>query len=414
MLGVLSAALTASVILAGCSTKGDTTVHSKKDATGVKTDYGVTDAAITIGSFTDASGPAKPIGLIVSHGVDLWAADTNAAGGICGRQIKIDTRDTGYSADKALTLYQDAQPKILSMVQLLGSPALAALKQQLTNDKILTIPTGIASSNLDTPVVYPITPTYDIEMINGMAFLQDQGFIADGDSIGHIYSNNELGMNALEGAKYYASKHNQKIVEVPIAPTETDMTAAVTKLKSSGVKAILVSSPSVATISVLGQVKSQGLDVPVLGSGPAYDSSIASGPAKNDLGNFYYLNSVVPFDADVPLAKKIAAAYQAKYSDPPSSPVLQGYVAGLAMQSILERACADKDLTRAGVVAASTKVTIKTHGLTETPEKYTIGVPPARSSLIDQVDPSLPGTLKIFKNLFISPEAKEYSPATSK
>ncbi len=50
-----------------------------------------------------------------------------------------------------------------------------------------------------------IGTTYDLEIVNGLAYLQQQGLIADGDTIGHIYIDGEYGGNGLKGSQYYAS-----------------------------------------------------------------------------------------------------------------------------------------------------------------------------------------------------------------
>jgi len=54
---------------------------------------------------TDKSGVFKNLGLGVTQGNELWAKDFNAAGGVCGRQVKLEEVDHGYKADTAKTLY---------------------------------------------------------------------------------------------------------------------------------------------------------------------------------------------------------------------------------------------------------------------------------------------------------------------
>src|SRR5438067_4034352 len=128
---VVTAAVTVTLVLAGCSTKANQGA-GQGGGSAIKTDFGVTNTDITLGSLTDASGVFKNLGLGITHGNELWAADVNNAGGICGRQIKLIEKDHGYATDKAIPLYGQMHDSVLGMVQLLGSPILAALKKQIT------------------------------------------------------------------------------------------------------------------------------------------------------------------------------------------------------------------------------------------------------------------------------------------
>ena len=85
------------------------------------------------------------------------------------------------------------------MVQLLGSPVLAALKQNLVDDNVLAAPASWSSEVLNNPSIMMIGTTYDLEIVNGLAYLQQQGLIKDGDTIGHIYIDGEYGGNGLLG-----------------------------------------------------------------------------------------------------------------------------------------------------------------------------------------------------------------------
>ena len=159
----------------------------------------MTDKDITLMSLSDQSGVFKVIGLAYEAGQQVWAEEVNANGGICDRKIVIDKQDSGYKVDLAMPLYEREKGKTLGMLQIGGSHILAALKQKITADKVLAVTASWASTNLDSPSVLTIGQTYDIEMLNGLAWLQKQGKLADGDKVGHIYIDSEYGQNALAG-----------------------------------------------------------------------------------------------------------------------------------------------------------------------------------------------------------------------
>lgn len=202
----LTGFLAAAVVLAGCSTKGSGGAQESTGAGGVKSDYGVTDSSISLGVMTDLSGPFKINSLPVTYGNQIWADDVNTAGGICGRKIKIEVRDTAQQADKAVTIYPELEPKVLGIIQLTGSPILAALKSKIVENNMLTLPTSWASTNLDAPQVFMIGATYDVDMINGLDFLAENGKIKNGDKIGHIYVDSEFGKGGLLGSEYWTKQ----------------------------------------------------------------------------------------------------------------------------------------------------------------------------------------------------------------
>lgn len=403
----VAAAVAAGLVLAGCSNKANPGT-AQGGGSAVKTDFGVTNTDITLGALTDASGVFKNLGLGITHGSELWAADVNNAGGICGRQIKLIEKDHGYATDKAIPLYGQMHDDVLGMVQLLGSPILAALKTPITDEKVVSVPASWASTNLDSPSVLMVGATYDVEQLNGLSFMQEKGFVHDGDKIGHIYIDSEYGKNGLLGSEAYAKAHNLGLVPQKITATDTDMTAAITSLKSQGVKAIALTTTPSQTASALTQAKAQGLDVPFIGNNPTFDPVLLSTPAKDAFGKFYFVNGVVPFSADLPAAKDIAAKYNAKFTDTPNIGVDFGYASGLVWQSVLTTACKDKDLTRQGILNAVAKTTVDTRELAGNLDFSQPGQPSSRMSYIAQADAAVPGGITYVKPLFESPEAAAY------
>lgn len=415
----LAASLAATTVaitltLAGCSTKASTSSSdggSGGGAGGVKTDVGVTSKEITLGALTDTSGVFKVLGLGITQGNQLWAQEVNKAGGICGRQIKVITADSGYSADKAVPLYNQMRTKELGMIQLLGSPILAAIKKPMVDDKMAAIPSSWASTNLDVPNVVMVGPTYDVEMINGMSYLQKEGKIKDGDTVGHIYVDSEYGKNGLLGSKHYASEHKMKLVEASVTSTETDLTSAITKLKAQGVKAIMLTTTPAQTGSALGVMKAQGLNVPVYGSGPTFTPQLLDTPVASVLTSGQFITSAltVPYNSTLPKAKAIAANWEQTHPDQVATfGPIQGYAFGLVWGSILKQACSDGDLTRAGVLAAVRKTTVDTQGLTPSLDFTKPGEPSTRESVMLQ-PAKVPGGLKLIGDgNYESADAKSY------
>ncbi len=407
---MLAGVLASTLVLAACGSTADTAAGGATGAGGVKSDKGVTDTEITLGVMGDTSGVFKNLGGAINAGNQLWADDVNKAGGICGRQLKLEIVDHGYKADTAKTLYPQLEPKILGIVQLLGSPVLAALKQNLIDDNVTAAPASWSSQILNNPNIMMIGTTYDLEQVNGLAYLQQQGLIKDGDTIGHIYIDGEYGGNGLKGSQYYASKHNLTVKEAKITSTDNDLTNIVTGLKGAGVKAIALTTTPGQTASALAANQALGLNVPVIGNNPTFDPALLKSPAAGALGNLYVAASSPPFSSKTPKAAELAAAYKAKYAGAPlNAGVDVGYVEGLVWQAVLTKACDNKDLSRAGVQTALKSLTsVKTDDLVAELDYSSPGAPPTRGVYIAKVDPAAEGGLTEAAPLFTAADAAGY------
>ena len=397
------------LLLAACGSTADSGAGAT-GAGGVKTDKGVTDTTITLGVMGDNTGPFKNLGAGLNAGNQLWADDVNAAGGICDRQIQLEVVDHGYKADTAKTLYPQIEPKVLGFVQLLGSPVLAALKQNLVDDNVLAAPASWSSEVLNNPSIMMIGTTYDLEIVNGLAYLQQQGLLADGDKIGHIYIDGEYGGNGLKGSKYYAEQHGLTVVESKITSTDNDLTGIVTGLRGEGIKVLVLTTTPSQSASALSANQALGLNVPVLGNNPTFDPALLSSPAAGALSNLFVAASSPPFSSETPKAVEVATEYKQRYPNAPiNAGVHTGYVEGLVWQAVLTRACESGDLSRAGVATALTSLdSVKTDDLVTELDYSSPGSPPTRGVYIAKVDPNAEGGLTEVAPLFTAPEAESY------
>jgi ABC-type branched-subunit amino acid transport system substrate-binding protein len=406
-----SAALLAALALAGCSTRAPDAATGGGDGE-VTTDVGVTAETITLGVLTDTSGPFRNLGTGITQGNQLWADELNARGGVCDRQIELEVADSSYKADIGTTQYRTQQPNILGYLQLLGSPINAALRGNLESDEVTSLALSWSSFILDNP--YQIIPgtTYDLEMINGMRYLQDQGLIKDGDTLGHIYIGGEYGDNGFLGAKYYAQQHGLTLQPAQVAAADTDMTNIVTGFQGAGVSAILLTTTPAQTASTLNAANALGLDVPVLGNNPVFDPATnLAGPAAASVDNLYVVASSVPYSSEVAKAQEVKAAFEAKFPDAQKNAgVPYGYAGGLIWEQILTQACENGDLTRKGVHDAFlASANITSEDLVASELNFSeAGSPPSRSVYIAQADPTQEGGLRQVVEPFTAPEAESY------
>jgi ABC-type branched-subunit amino acid transport system substrate-binding protein len=144
-------ALASVLTLAGCTTGAarsgahpkpgrhviSSTAHPKPRK--VITGTGVTRTDITLGALIDYAGPFADSAIAVLHGQEIWIKETNAASGVCGRKIKLETRDDRGAAGQAKAQYTSLEPTVLGFMQIQGSSAAATLSQSLIDNETTAV-----------------------------------------------------------------------------------------------------------------------------------------------------------------------------------------------------------------------------------------------------------------------------------
>ncbi len=382
-----------------CSTKSADNEESVQD--GVKVGRGIDGTTIQLGALTDLTGVFAALGKDIVNAQSLYWKKQNDGDKICGTYTVEETvKDHGYDTQRGIQLYSSIHNDVLAIEQTIGSPINTGLLSQFETDSMVNIPAAWAQSLTESPQIAVVGATYEVEMINVLDYLLDKGKIKEGDKIGHIYFEGEYGEGGLAGSKYFAEQHGMEVVEQQIQPTDTDMTAAVTKLKSEGVDAIAITVAPAQTASVAGVAASQGLNVPIAGNNPVFAPALLDGPAGPPLkANLYVASPVAPFDKLPDLLKE----YQAAYPGDPTLGVVFGTAAADVMRQILDKACENGDLTPEGVTAAKDELgTVDTGGLA-VPLTFKVGTSPSDASYIFQAA-DVPGGAKAISDKYVGPD----------
>ncbi|MEU1056583.1 ABC transporter substrate-binding protein [Streptomyces sp. NPDC005876] len=405
------AAAVAAVLLAGtaCSSKADGD-DAEGGADGVKAGPGVSAGTIKLGALTDLTGPYATLGKSIVQAQQMWADEVNAKGGICDRKVEIVVKDHGYDVQKAVTAYADISADVLALPQVIGSPVVSALLDDIQRDKVLTFPQAWAASLLGKDAVQVLGTTYDLDMIAAVDFLTRTEKVAKGDTIGHVYFEGDYGANALEGSEWAAKKAGLKVAGQKIKATDTDLSAQVSALRKAGVKAVLISAGPAQTASLAGVAASRGLTVPIVSSAPGYAPQLMKTPAAKALEAMVHVVSAAPaVSSDLPGVQKMVAAYGKKYpGSPVDSGVLSGYNAAQLLGADLKKACEGGSLTREAVVKAHRSQTNADTGL-GTPQNFSdVSQPASRSTYVLKPDAKAVGGIVNVEDAHEAPGIEEY------
>jgi ABC-type branched-subunit amino acid transport system substrate-binding protein len=413
---VVVAALAATVALAACGKSSSSSSGSTKQGS-IKAGPGVTSKQITLGVLTDLSGVFAPLGQALTQGQQAYWQDQNAAGGVCQRKVKLIVKDHGYDPQKAVTEYRDVSSNILALQQLLGSPVTAALLPQLERDSMYAGLSAWPPSLLGSKEIEITGATYDLEAINGVDWLMKNKGLKSGDKIGDVYFEGDYGEGGLKGIQYAAQKHGLTVVQQKIKATDTDMSGQVSALKRAGVKAIWVTTGPKQLASVAGVAASQGLNVPIAGNNPVFSPLLLQTPVGPVLEkNLTVFSGTAPISLDKPAVAKVASSFKKHYPKGlGQGAVVAGWAESEVMNQVLQKACANKDLTRQGVVSALHSIgNLDTGGLIAEPMDFTkLGQPSEKAVYVLGIDKSAAGGAKVIEGPYTSPTAKAFQESGS-
>lgn len=414
--GAAAAAFTLLLVTTACSTKAVNT--GGEGSGGIKTGTGVTNSTITLGVLTDLHGTFAALGKSMTNANKLYWNQQDAKGGICGRKVQIVVKDHGYDVQQALPLYQQLRTQVLSLQQALGSPINTALLNNYSQDQMLAIPSAWASTLLANKQIMDVGSTYDFEMINLIDWALQKGLIKPGDKVGHIYFEGEYGANGLLGSEYAAQKNHLSVVQEKITATTDDVSAQVSDLKSKGAKAILLTAGPLQSASAASAAEAQGFNVPLLSQNPGFAPGImgtAAGPALAK--NFYIVVPWLMPSSNNATIQQFLGAYKKAYPGAPlDGGVTYAYGASDAYRQVLQKACASKDLTRAGIYKAFRSLSsIDTNGVLPTLDYTKIGDAPTHEAYIWKASTTAVGGLApAQEGLYKGKDVDSYTPPAVK
>jgi ABC-type branched-subunit amino acid transport system substrate-binding protein len=406
--GSRSAALLAAVAVvaaSGCSTRAeDSASQGGGDgaAEDVQTDIGVEGNTITLGVLTELTGVFAALGNDITNANELFWRDNQ----VCDTyDVELDIQDTGYVPQQGVQLYSGMKDSVLAMQQTIGSPINTALAPEYEADGIVNFPSAWAANLTEIPGTGVVGATYQVEIANGYAYLFEEGLLNDGDTVGHIYFEGEYGENGLAGTEAIAEKHDLTVQKAQIKATDQDMTAQITQFRAAGVDAIILTTSPTQTASAAGVAAAQGLDVPILGSNPVFAPGLLAGPAAATIKEKLYIASPMSSFDQHP---ELLAQYQEAYPDVTASPgVMFGFGMAEVMKQVLDAACENGDLTRAGVLEAFNSLEeVDTGGLVVPIDKFEVGKSPSTQSFILR-PADVPGGVEQVKDAFEGPDSAD-------
>ncbi|UWR94252.1 ABC transporter substrate-binding protein (plasmid) [Phaeobacter inhibens] len=317
-------------------------------------EQGVSSTEVRFAQVAALDGPAAALGQGMQLGLEAAFAEANAAGGVHGRNIVLDSMDDSYEPDKSVALVKQviADNQHIGLIGAVGTPTASATQPIATEAGLPFIGPFTGAGFLRDAShgnILNVRATYAAETEAWIAHLVDEQNMK---SIALLYQDDGFGRVGLAGVTAALEKRGMTLVA---EGTYTRNTTAVKKAlltirkaKPDAVVMVGAYKPVAEFIKLSRKLKFNPTFVNI-----SFVGSDALAKELGDAGEGVIISQVVPFpwDQSRPVVAQYQAALKAVDADAePGFVTLEGYLTGRLAIRALEDAGAD--LTRDSYLAA--------------------------------------------------------------
>ena len=295
---------------------------------------------IKVGAYLSLSGADSTFGTDTREGIALAVEETNAAGGVDGKRIRVI-----YEDDKSTT-YEAVQ----KVRQLIDRNKVVALLGEVASSRSLA--GGLIANTSHVPMVTPSSTAVEVtkkrQWVFRTCFTDDQqGAVAarfikehlKKDRIGIFFAAQDPYSSGLARAFREEMKRlgGQIVVDKGYQKGETNFRTYLSELKAAGPEALFVPNYYNEMVLIARQASEVGIPGSMFVGGDGWDSSNLVDGAGPELEGAHFTNHYAP---DVPWenSKKFFTAFTTKYKHEPTSLSAQGYDAAMLLFDAIRRA----------------------------------------------------------------------------
>ena len=322
---------------------------------------GIPDDDIKIGVWTPLSGPLALLGTSAQDGVQVWADEVNAAGGIYGRKISVIVYDDGASPQEGQAAVRRLveQDKVFMLIAGSSSGSTLPMRKYITKKKVPFVSSISSNNNLMNPFSRYIFRIYANETDQAKSIIN---WMIDHEKIKRpaiIYNSNDYGVGGYEEVK--ARLHEKYGMELVAAerynPGDQDFSAQLLKIKAAQPDGVLVYAFAASAGIIARQANELGIDAKMFGGGATATNLFqrAAGEAAVGFTACFVLPDMADNEAN-PAVKAYrdqlkTSTYPNGYpAGRPSEYDLSAYGAGKVTEAALLKA--GKDVTRESFIDA--------------------------------------------------------------
>ncbi|MDF2696336.1 MAG: Branched-chain amino acid transporter, amino acid-binding protein, partial [Labilithrix sp.] len=303
----LGSVLAAAVVLAGCE---------PDDPNEIK-----------VGAYLSLSGADSTFGTDTREGIELAVQETNAAGGVKGKRIRViyeDDKSTTYEAVQKVRQLIDRNKVVAVLGEVASSRSLAGGLIANTSQVPMVTPSSTAVEvTKKRSWVFRTCFTDDQQGAVGARFIKDE---LKKRRVGIFYAAQDSYSSGLARAfrDEFKKLGGQIVVDKGYQKGETNFRTYLSELKAAEPEVIFVPNYYNEMVLIARQARELGIPGSMFVGGDGWDSSNLVEGAGAELEGAHFTNHYAP---DVPWenSKRFVTAFTDKYQHEPTSLTAQGY-----------------------------------------------------------------------------------------
>lgn len=285
--------------------------------TGCKKEAG----AIKIGLEGPMTGDYAYEGQGFEKAVRLLVEQTNAAGGLLGRQIDLVVEDdAGDPTQAALVAQRLVDAGVVAVIGAYNSTATEPASEIYNEAGILHITPSSTATRLTEKGFKRFFRVCFLDDRQGLFAAKFANEVLGVQNFGILHDNSTYAQGLAEHAKRYAEELGLNVAFYDaINPDDTDFTPILTNIGGAGLDAIYFTGYHAQGGLLLKQSAELGLDLQwMMGNACNNPELVQIAGLENAVGT-YITTEPLPKDVDYPEAKKFVADFEAKYGQSPDS-----------------------------------------------------------------------------------------------
>jgi len=296
--------------------------------------------AYKVGGILTLSGPAALLGQHELDGAKVAIEEINAAGGVNGRELVLDTIDTAANPNSAVSAFnRHAQDDdVIAIFGATFGTETAAISPIDKRAEIpMIVPNTTAQGMPDNPYIFLIAYTSEIEAQVAEKYLVDHGL----ERVAILHTTDQYGS---DGARFLAEMQQVEVVaNESMDPDATDVTPQLTKIRGQKPDALLIWGTAPNTGIAIKNAGQLGLDVPIISGVAAHSPANIEVAAGSKALDNWIVQAVMDPNKPLPRQEEGAAALAAAYDYPADVFSSVGYDSMQVLAEGLRKAGPDAD-----------------------------------------------------------------------
>ncbi len=374
---------------------------------------GFDGTTITVGSIQPLTGGVAVLGLPIEAGLQTWFDHVNALGGIAGKyKIKVALEDAQNTESLTVQKYGEIKDQVVMMASISGTSPVKAILPVLRKDQMIASPTSFEDLWIHEKNLLPIGSTYALMAINAVDYYQRKvnpagkvcGLVRD-DGYG------EAGWRGALHAIQYSGKQPGPVLY--FAAPDQDFTGQINQLKAGECDAVFVTTVPGQLVRIVGAATRVGFAPQWIGQWASWHGALLTSPVLDYLEKHFILagEGLEWGNRAAPGMVSMLTDLE-RYAPKQQADVwyTAGYVQGKAVTALLEKAVANKDLSRAGLLRAMAEIpSVDNQGLIGNYKYGPVAARDApRSGSVFKINRTKPFGLEVVETNHMSDAARDY------